>query len=320
MGIRENILSSTQARDKFLDGMVALDTQLTDVMASDAYSFLRDNGVPITMEGIDQRLSYYDLFVLWHVSAMRLPIPGAGNRAHGGPVFLPWHRMYLGVLESWTQIVLGDDDYGLPYWDWAADGELDRNDQWRTELWTAAYLGEARNQVTSGKIAQMSVRLVADDAGTVWSVDPRPIERNAGRHPIPSFRSLPLQADVSAALQEPVYDQAPWSANASGGHRNQLEGWINGPELHNRVHVWIGGDMSPGTSPNDPAFFLNHCNVDRIWESWMVNHGRSYAPANGGPVGHRIDDGMFALLGESLTPGQVLDPGGAFAYDSLTVD
>jgi hypothetical protein len=28
-----------------------------------------------------------------------------------------------------------------------------------------------------------------------------------------------------------------------------------------RVHVWVGGDMLPGTSPNDPAFFLDPCFV-----------------------------------------------------------
>ena len=24
--------------------------------------------------------------------------------------------------------------------------------------------------------------------------------------------------------------------------------------------------------PNDPVFYLNHCNVDRIWEGWMQKH------------------------------------------------
>ena len=31
--------------------------------------------------------------------------------------------------------------------------------------------------------------------------------------------------------------------------------------------------MAPATSPNDPVFYLNHCNVDRIWEAWLVNQG-----------------------------------------------
>jgi tyrosinase len=39
--------------------------------------------------------------------------------------------------------------------------------------------------------------------------------------------------------------------------------------MHNRVHICIGGDMGSSTSPNnDPVFYLNHCNVDRIWAVW----------------------------------------------------
>lgn len=30
--------------------------------------------------------------------------------------------------------------------------------------------------------------------------------------------------------------------------------------------------MLPGTSPNDPVFFLHHCNVDRLWWQWQQNH------------------------------------------------
>jgi tyrosinase len=54
--------------------------------------------------------------------------PGQGDRnaAHRGPVFLPWHRFMLILLELQLQRVLSDPDFGLPYWDWAADGELPR--------------------------------------------------------------------------------------------------------------------------------------------------------------------------------------------------
>src|SRR5829696_1697483 len=58
--------------------------------------------------------------------------------------------------------------------------------------------------------------------------------------------------------------------------------------MHNQVHVWIGGDMGPATSPNDPVFYLNHCNVDRIWEAWLVNQGRNLCaePIGIGAVSH----------------------------------
>ena len=79
--------------------------------------------------------------------------------------------------------------------------------------------------------------------------------------------------------------------------------------------------MGPATSPNDPAFFLNHCNVDRIWEAWMSQRGQTYQPVgNEGPAGHRLNDTMFAILGNALTPAQVLDVSARYTYDSLAVD
>lgn len=323
MGTRANILSSTTVKDDFLDGVLALDQAGSGLMASDVFQFLQTNFPQIQMRGIEQELSYYDLFALWHVVTMSVQTPpGSGrNAAHRGPIFLPWHRTFMILLEQWIQTVLDDADFGLPYWDWAADGDLPPSEQWRTVLWDPSHLGESRNQVQSGRIGQMQVRLWQDGSGTLWSVEPRPIERDAGRDPTPSFRALPSSDEVTIALDEAAYDVPPYSGASAGGHRNQLEGWIDGPQLHNLVHVWVGGDMSPGTSPNDPVFFLNHCNVDRIWEAWMANHGRVYVPGpNEGIPGQQIDDAMVTLFGETRTPAQVLDPSPWYDYDSLTVD
>lgn len=37
-------------------------------------------------------------------------------------------------------------------------------------------------------------------------------------------------------------------------------------------HVWTGGSMASGTSPRDPLFWFHHCNLDRIWSIWQLNH------------------------------------------------
>jgi tyrosinase len=83
------------------------------------------------------------------------------------------------------------------------------------------------------------------------------------------------------------------------------------------VHVWVGGDMGPSTSPNDPVFYLNHCNVVRLWEGWMQTHGRQYLPdmsAGAELEGHRIDDEIVSPLGSSATPRQVLDISAVYTY------
>ena len=131
-------------------------------------------------------------------------------------------------------------------------------------------------------------------------------------------------------MGETRYDEADWDSNSSlGGHRNKLEGWawINGnapPNTHNLVHVWIGGDMGPASSPNDPVFFLNHCNVDRIWEAWRTaTPGRQYVPrqsAGSYLFRHRRNDPLYSILTQQQpTPGQVWNVTGLYTYDSLTV-
>lgn len=70
--------------------------------------------------------------------------------------------------------------------------------------------------------------------------------------------------------------------------------------------------MGSGTSPNDPVFYLNHGNEDRLWEAWTARHGREHRPAAadaGAPLGHRLDDTMVTLLREALRPVGCAGPG-----------
>ena len=52
------------------------------------------------------------------------------------------------------------------------------------------------------------------------------------------IRTLPTQIDVYNAFSFDFFDTAYWDV-FSKGFSSALEGWINGPQLHNRVHVWI---------------------------------------------------------------------------------
>lgn len=308
--------------DAYIQGCVQLANTPSGITAGQADDVLGPQVPGWQMRGDSSiELSWWDLFVLWHYVSMELPTQGQGsNRAHGGPVFLPWHRMFLLRLEQTLQTVLGMPDFGLPYWDWAADRELD------SSLWSPDRLGANGGEVTEGAVGQLRVRLnvgATPSTGRFLAVgQPRPINREAGV----DIAELPTKADVAACLQQGSYDEPTWDTGTADGLRNRLEGWTpNPPGLHNRVHVWVGGDMSPGTSPNDPVFYLNHCNADRIWEAWMVRTpaGRTYAPngtAGANVPGHNLNDRMVALLDEALTPAQVLDPAAWYDYDDLQVE
>ncbi len=95
--------------------------------------------------------------------------------------------------------------------------------------------------------------------------------------------------------------------NFTIGFRNRIEGWVTrradhrvtteGSQLHNRVHLWVGGSMVPMTSPNDPVFFLHHCFVDKVWADWQAAQVKAnpagaphYAPMEANPPGHNFED------------------------------
>lgn len=88
--------------------------------------------------------------------------------------------------------------------------------------------------------------------------------------------------------------------------------------------------MGPATSPNDPVFFLNHCNVDRIWEDWQQRHGNPpYLPndsAGSTLRGHRLNDRLFGITTSDLfdpiyrgrvSPADLLDVSARYVYDTF---
>lgn len=328
MGTRRDVQRAAGDRTAYVQGCVLLSQELTGVTARQADTVLRPvvPGWQLRTDDPERELSTWDLFVLWHYVAMNLPTAGRGaNRAHGGPIFLPWHRLFLLRLEQELQRVLDRADFGLPYWDWARDRAVG------STLWQPGRLGRNQGSVTAGAIGALRVRVTQRFQPAIGGYldvhAPRPIERAAGADP--DAAALPTKREVAACLDETDYDRQPFDIDATGpsgmvGLRNRLEGWRPvGPALHNRVHVWVGGDMGPGTSPNDPVFYLNHANVDRIWEAWTTARGRRYVPdgtaAGGSVAGHDVDDPMVALLGASLTPAEVLDPTPFYTYDDLDV-
>lgn len=309
--VRRNIVTSAAARSAFVNGVIALKNEHLGPTTADF-------GIP----GPAQQVSTYDLFVFWHNLAMsQMTPPGQSDRnaAHSGPVFLPWHRLMLVLFELQLQRVLNDGNVGLPYWNWAADGDLPAAQQPTAALWRATGIGGSGAPVADGpfRASEFRVRIEAGPFAQLRTTD-RGLRRDLAQ----DTATLPTTPQVNQALAQTSYDISPWDRSTLR-FRNRVEGWrpLSGPRLHNRVHVWVGGDMGPATSPNDPVFYLNHCNVDRLWEAWMVRNGRSYSPPQTAPNslrGHRLNDPMFSvLIAQTVTPAQVLGISDYYSYDQL---
>lgn len=330
--VRRNILADPATLQSFAEGVNRLKEDFSSGVTLQTLGF--STAPPI-------QVSAYDQFVVWHLVAMNTPTPDAQmqnprgrNAAHRGSIFLPWHRFMLRLFELHLQRVLEDADFGLPYWDWTVEEGTPFDQQVNSELWQPTGIGGSGFPVSTGPFAfsedpqqrRFAVFIAQDPRTGAISFDPngRGLFRQLGESSLSP--GLPTTKQVTQALQsQTVYDEPDWDA-ASPGLRNLLEGWVRGdgvrlPGLHNQVHVWVGGDMSPGSSPNDPVFYLNHCNVDRIWEAWMVQRGRTYLPdetSPGAPPRHRLNDAIPSLVTTATrTPAQLLDVSDLYTYDAL---
>lgn len=326
MAVRENIIENASVRDAFVEGVLALKSESSGMTTADL-------GIPARPGVSSQDLSTWDMFVYWHMQAMFERGAGGRNAAHSGPVFLPWHRWMLMLLEEHLQRVLDDDDFGLPYWDWAADGEFTPDEQRTQPIWSSSAMGgngrASDGEVTTGpfrRTGSFRIRIEGTPFPTVPIVATnRGLRRSLGGNP--DFNALPRKANVEFAIGGSTYDSPPWNAGSTS-MRNFVEGWTpNPPNTHNRVHVWVGGDMGPASSPNDPVFYLNHCNVDRIWARWQADNPASdYMPPQSAPntlFRHRREDPLFPppseLSSDTKEVADMLDVNSVYEYDNVDV-
>ena len=249
----------------------------------------------------------YDEYVHWHHHVMHptvLPHEPRDaryrNGAHRGPAFLPWHREFLLQVEQDLQSI--DTALTLPFWDWTKDAAL--QDPARSSFWADDFMGGNGVEADGWRVATGPFAF----AGGNWPIP----EPHGGPALLRRFGSLvdslPTEADLRLAAQEFLYDVPDYDCSPfTIGFRNRIEGWVTrradhrvtteGSQLHNRVHLWVGGSMVPMTSPNDPVFFLHHCFIDKVWADWQAAQNEAnaagaphYAPLSGGPTGHNFGD------------------------------
>jgi tyrosinase len=258
-----------------------------------------------------ESMSWYSMFVDWHRQAFSCELArGAVGAAHNSPLFLPWHREFLIRYETALQQVSGDPMIRLPYWDWTDESST-------AAVFSDALMGgdgdpDEGYAVTSGPFAKGVYELTVLDPEVVQeTIAPQTdyLVRRFGVMPDGATMSLPTADEVLGALGVDRYDGVPWDATAdpSRSFRNHIEGWdealppdcTNGWQnisehagaahnLHNGVHMWVGGlwedeagamhggTMLYNTSPNDPVFFLHHANIDRLWAEWQEQHGLTF--------------------------------------------
>ncbi|MER5726786.1 tyrosinase family protein [Streptomyces sp. NPDC002138] len=248
-----------------------------------------------------KRTGVYDRFVSAHNSFLMADSDFGNRVAHRGPSFLPWHRRFLLDFEAELQKV--NPKVSLPYWDWTADRAPD------SSLWAADFLGGTR-RARDGQVLDGPFAYPAGKWPITAGVDARQyLRRGLGAGGV----QLPTKAEVNAVLAMAEYDAAPWNS-AANGFRNHLEGW-RGANIHNRVHVWVGGHMASAASPNDPVFWMHHAFVDMLWAEWQARHPKSaYLPAGRTPQVIDLHSPMRPW--NNVTPADMLDHRKFYTFDT----
>jgi tyrosinase len=184
-------------------------------------------------------------------------LPPPSYCQHGNLLFLPWHRAYLQTLE--LALIAQEPGTAVPWWDWTSDAShrtgippayaVPRTDGAANPLFDAAVdLPPALIEL----VRQRLPGAISDGA------EPRTL-RDPGR---PS--ALPSASLIAGILDAPTF--ADFSA--------RLE------DVHNGVHVWVGGAMaSVPTAGFDPVFYAHHGMIDRLWYLWQLRHPGAAPPA-----------------------------------------
>lgn len=150
--------------------------------------------------------------------------------------FCVWHRYYVYYFEEIIRGVLQDNTFTLPYWD---------------------YL--------SGNVSDLSIPPEFRDTNS-------PLFRQNRNPWVNQGQRIDLQNPGSLNLDcfnETFYIDTP---DGSQGFCPILDG-----NPHGLVHVYTGNSTNMGRIPfaaGDPVFWLHHCNIDRLWESWNRLPGR----------------------------------------------
>lgn len=278
----------------------------------------------------DPATNAYDYFVAVHGKVFE----SHHSNAHMAAGFLPWHREMLKRFEHEMRRASGNATMTLPYWDWheigghtkiftddflggngdSSDAFLVKSGAFREGLWPmAAYFDPTPDEFPDTDGDGEPDR---EDADIPLSA--RGLTRRYAGDGMADIDSIMRNIPLSELFLRPDYDNAPYTDHMAMLSDSDHEA-MERPSLlqetsmrkflevkwHNVVHAIIGGQMGTGTSPNDPAFFLHHCNVDRIWAIWQQRYGNAgyplHDPVSGAKVPlHLLADAQSVVVDETF--------------------
>lgn len=161
---------------------------------------------------------------------------------HRNQLFLPWHRAYLYVFELALQDLI--PGVTLPWWDWTRSPEL-----------PPAFADETDPEGNPNSLLSAPIGLVGGVRPPGWPE--RTTRDPSAEETWMPGGELPAESNLAYVMAAVNYDDLTF----------RLE------DVHNAVHVWVGGEMLDQRFAGfDPIFWSHHCMVDRLWALWQLKH------------------------------------------------
>ncbi|KAK9775346.1 putative Tyrosinase copper-binding domain-containing protein [Seiridium cardinale] len=206
---------------------------------------------------------------------------------HINGVFLSWHRHFVYLMETELHACGFPQQLGIPYWNWALYTDLesspmfdgsetslgsngaydpDSGDVYSTPGGTILPHGTGGGCVTSGPFANHTVNfqkmpfdLVFSGLPANWTeADPHCMTRDLNSYGVQTYAN---QSDIDSVL----------SSEDIATFQSVINGDANSPGIHGGGHYAIGGTgYDFFGSPQDPAFFLHHSMIDKVWTDWQA--------------------------------------------------
>ncbi|KAK8078565.1 hypothetical protein PG996_004735 [Apiospora saccharicola] len=232
--------------------------------------------------GFSAAQNLYDDFVATHIQQ--------ADTIHSTGLFLTWHRLsiwtwecgYKGYLPYWNWYECPDDPAGSAVFDGSAtsiggDGAYFQHDGTLIADRFLLPSGKGGGCVESGPFANRTIHLrplapemqgLGPVMTSIRDFNPRCLRRDLSVAPQAAFNDVGLQKLMKGNDSSTV-----GAFQAALQHHSSMSSSGEPSTLHNEGHYSLGGDATCSPSSyNDPAFYLHHAMVDRIYWVWQALH------------------------------------------------